>query len=141
MLPDPPVPRQVKVLDTAALLRLEERARELRLNQRLDPAWVREHAAPDGAHHLWPILWNTVFHRPELPRQLRCELVLSLRTGGTVTGLLDVLPEEFAPLPRVTSREEGLRVRQLLDAGPTVREWLLREGDGSSGTGPGPDLA
>ena len=42
--------------------------------------------------------------------------------------LLDVLPDGFTPLPRVTSREEGMQVSQLLDRAPTVRQWLLCEG-------------
>ncbi|MCX4664446.1 MULTISPECIES: hypothetical protein [Streptomyces] len=38
--------------------------------------------------------------------------------------LLDMLPDDFTPLPKVTSREEGMQVSQLLDSVPTVREWL-----------------
>lgn len=45
---DEPVPRELKVLDTTSLVRLEERACELGLNQRLNPAWVQANAAPDG---------------------------------------------------------------------------------------------
>ncbi|MFF9732185.1 hypothetical protein ACF1GX_22400 [Streptomyces albidoflavus] len=44
--------------------------------------------------------------------------------------LLDVLPADFTPLPRVTAREEGLRVARLADRAPSIREWLLRQGDG-----------
>ncbi|MFB6781526.1 hypothetical protein ACFCX0_30000 [Streptomyces sp. NPDC056352] len=120
----------MKVIDAASLLRLEERACELNLNQRLDPAWVLEHAAPDGVHYLWPALWN---YRPDVPRQLRCELLLTLHAGERVMSLLDMLPDDFIPLPRVTSREEGMQVSRLLDRVPTVREWLLREDGGSSG--------
>ncbi|MFB6625233.1 hypothetical protein ACFCWD_13485 [Streptomyces sp. NPDC056374] len=125
-LPDPPVPREVKRLDTAALLALEERALELVLNQRLDPVWVEAHAASDGTHYLWPALWNNLPHRPEVPRQLRCELLLTLSGGQHVMSLLDMLPEDFAPLPRVTSRDEGMRVSRLLDESPTVWEWQTR---------------
>ncbi|MBP2586889.1 hypothetical protein J3A78_007367 [Streptomyces sp. PvR006] len=121
---DPPVPREVKRLDTAALLALEERALELVLNQRLDPAWVEAHAASDGTHYLWPAVWNNLPHRPEVPRQLRCELLLALRGGQHVMSLLDMLPEDFAPLPRVTSRDEGMRVSRLLDESPTVGQWM-----------------
>ncbi|MFB7391964.1 MULTISPECIES: hypothetical protein [unclassified Streptomyces] len=125
-LPDPPVPREVKRLDTAALLALEERALELVLNQRLDPVWVEAHAASDGTHYLWPALWNSLPHRPEVPRQLRCELLLTLSGGQHVMSLLDMLPEDFAPLPKVTSRDEGMRVSRLLDESPTVWEWQAR---------------
>lgn len=126
-----PLPREVKVIDTASLLGLEERAYELRLNQRLDPAWVMANAAPDRTHYLWPALWNSLSHRPDVPRQLRCELLITLRTGDRVVSWLDVLPDDFTPLPRVTSREEGMQVSQLLDRAPSVREWLLREGEDS----------
>ncbi|MEV5972238.1 hypothetical protein [Streptomyces sp. NPDC051921] len=127
---DQPLPREVKVIGSAALLGLEERACDLGLNQRLDPAWVRSNTAPDGLHYLWPALWNSLSHRPDVPRQLRCELLITLRTGDRVMSLLDVLPGDFTPLPRVTSREEGMRVSRLLDRAPSVREWLLREGEG-----------
>ncbi|WP_069741266.1 hypothetical protein [Streptomyces sp. EN23] len=127
---DQPLPREVKVIDSASLFRLEERACDLRLNSRLDPAWVRANAALDGAHYLWPALWNSLSHRPEVPRQLRCELLITLRAGDRVVSWLDVLPDDFTPLPRVTSREEGMQVSQLLDRSPSVREWLLREGGG-----------
>ncbi|WP_241002406.1 hypothetical protein [Streptomyces sp. CB01881] len=42
--------------------------------------------------------------------------------------LLDVLPDGFGPLPRVTSRDEGTRIRRLLDGAPSVRERLLHTG-------------
>ncbi|WP_426367595.1 hypothetical protein [Streptomyces sp. E-08] len=127
---DQPPPCEVKVIDSASLFRLEERAYDLSLNSRLDLAWVRANAAPDGTHYLWPALWNSLSHRSDVPRQLRCELLMTLHAGDRVVGWLDVLPDDFAPLPRVTSREEGMKVRQLLDRAPSVREWLLREGGG-----------
>lgn len=42
-----------------------------------------------------------------------------------------MLPDDFLPLPKVTSREEGMQVSQLFDRAPSVREWLLWEGEGS----------
>ncbi|GAA3795920.1 hypothetical protein ACFS5L_33130 [Streptomyces phyllanthi] len=92
---------------------------------------MRANAAPDGTHYLWPALWNSLLHRPDVPRQLRCELLITLRAGERVMSLLDVLPDDFTPLPRVTSREEGTQVSELLDRAPSVREWLLQEGEGS----------
>ncbi|WDT53924.1 hypothetical protein [Streptomyces sp. G7(2002)] len=132
MSSDQALPHEVKVIGTAALLELEDRACQLSLNQRLDPAWVLENAAPEGTHYLWPAVWNSLPHRPEVPRQLRCELLLTLRSGERVMSLLDMLPNDFDPLPRVTSREEGMQVSRLLDHVPSVREWLLREDKGSS---------
>ncbi|MDT0268676.1 hypothetical protein RM844_20530 [Streptomyces sp. DSM 44915] len=127
---DQPLPREVQVIGTASLVRLEERACALRLNQRWDPAWVRTHAAPDGAHYLWPALWHRLFHRPDIPRHLRCELLITLRAGDRVLSLLDVLPDDFAQLPKVTSRQELAQVRRLVEGALSVREWLLREGEG-----------
>ncbi|MFD4315586.1 hypothetical protein [Streptomyces sp. NPDC058548] len=135
--PDQPVPREVKRLDTASLLALEKRALGLVLNQRLDPVWVEAHAASDGTHYLWPAVWNSLPHRPEVPRQLRCELLIALRGGRHVMSLLDVLPEDFAPLPRVTSRDEGMRVSRLLDESPTVRQWLSESQNSAQGEGQG----
>jgi hypothetical protein len=92
---------------------------------------VQANAAPDGTHYLWPALWHNLSHRPEVPRHLRCELLITLHTGDRVMSLLDVLPDDFTPLSRVTSRGEGMQVSQLFDRAPSVREWLPREGDGS----------
>ncbi|GAB7106625.1 hypothetical protein JCM4814A_49390 [Streptomyces phaeofaciens JCM 4814] len=128
---DQPVPRELKVLDTASLLEVEERACRLGLRQRLDPAWLRTNAAPEGTHHVWPVLWHNLSHRPDVPRQLRCELLISLRTGERVRSLLDVLPDDFTALPKATSRDEGIRAGRLLDDARTVREWL--GGDGAVG--------
>ncbi|ONK11214.1 hypothetical protein [Streptomyces sp. MP131-18] len=100
----------MKVIDSASLFRLEERVCALSLNQRLDPASVRANAAPDGTHYLWPTLWNSLSHCPDVPRQLRRELLITLRAEGRVVNLLDVLPDDFTPLPWVTSREEGIQV-------------------------------
>ncbi|MEV6353055.1 hypothetical protein [Streptomyces hydrogenans] len=126
-----PLPREVKVIDSAALFRLEERADDLGLSQRLDPAWVRANAAPDGTHYLWPVLWHSLSHRPDVPCHVRWELLITLRTGDRILSLLDVIPEDFTPLPKVISRDEGMRVRRLLDRAPSVREWLQREGEGA----------
>ncbi|GAA4996217.1 hypothetical protein GCM10023205_81740 [Yinghuangia aomiensis] len=39
--------------------------------------------------------------------------------------LLDFLPVDFAPLSRVTSRDEGMQIGRPLDSSPSVKEWLL----------------
>ncbi|MET8629172.1 hypothetical protein ABZW30_36485 [Kitasatospora sp. NPDC004669] len=127
MTAEPALPREVKALDTPALLRLEERALDLGLSQRLDPGWVRANAAPDGRHYLRPALWHGLTHRPELPGQLRCAVLLAVRTGEHVRSLLDVLPEDFAALPRAVPGEEGLR-RAPAGGLRSVREWQLTEG-------------
>lgn len=80
------VPRQVKVVDSAALLELERLAASVRLNQRLDVAWLSANIDAEGEHHLWPALWNVHSHRadPQLVRHLRCQLLLKLGTGEQV---------------------------------------------------------
>ncbi|MBK3580111.1 hypothetical protein JHN63_41255 [Streptomyces sp. MBT65] len=123
---DQPLPRELKAIDTASLFRLEERAGDLGLSQRLESGWVRANAAPDATHYLRPALWHSLSHRPDVPRQLRCELLITLRAGDRMLSLLDVLPDDFAPLPRVTSREEGLEVGRLLGHAPPVGEQLSR---------------
>ncbi|MFJ5302240.1 hypothetical protein [Streptomyces sp. NPDC088350] len=125
---DEPVLRELKVLDTAMLLGLEERACGFGFSQRLDPGWVRANAAPDGTHYLWPALWHRLHEHPVAPRQLRCELLLTLCAGDRVRSLLDVTPDDFAALARVTSRDEGMRAGRLLDSAPSLREWLLGGG-------------
>ncbi|WP_433178976.1 hypothetical protein [Actinoallomurus sp. CA-150999] len=119
---DEPVPCEVKVIDTASLLALEETAMECGLSQRLPPVWVAENVA-EGHHYLRPALWHELSHRPTLPRQLRCFLLVRLRTGEQVQSLLDVLPDDFSPLPKVTSRDEAMRVAELLDSAQSVAEW------------------
>lgn len=117
------MPRELKVLDTASLIGLEGRAAELGLSRRLDAGWVEAHAAPEGTHYLWPALWNSLPHRPGVPRQLRCELLIALRGGERVRSLLDVLPDDFAPLMKVTSRDEGMQAARLWGSARSVREW------------------
>ncbi|WP_242908840.1 hypothetical protein [Actinomadura terrae] len=127
MTSDQPVPQELKAIDTASLLRLEERAREFDLGQRQDPAWIHANAAPDGDHYLWPTLWHDLPHRPDVPRQLRCELLIALSAGGHVLCLLDVLPVDFTPLRTVTSRDEGLPASRLLDRARSDRDRQLNE--------------
>ncbi|WP_432095552.1 hypothetical protein [Streptomyces sp. bgisy100] len=129
---DPAPPRELKVIDTASLLALEEEAQAFALSQRLKPEWVAAHAAPAGVHHLCPAIWHSLRHRPGLPRHLRCELLIELRSGERVMSLLDVLPDTFAPLPRARSREEAERFVRLWGSVPSVGEWEERSADGSA---------
>jgi hypothetical protein len=75
---------------------------------------VAANAAPVGTHYLRPTLWHGLSHRPDVPSHLRCELLIVLCAGESVRSLLDVLPGDFTPLPRVTSRDEGMEAGQLL---------------------------
>src|SRR4051794_2584780 len=92
---DSPLPRQVKVVDSSTLLGLERKAAVLRLSQRLLPAWLSSRLEPSGSHYLWPAIWHRLGHRPEISPHLRCELLLLLRDGEQVLGLLDVLLPDF----------------------------------------------
>ncbi|MFF3766379.1 hypothetical protein ACFYYR_20175 [Streptomyces sp. NPDC001922] len=124
------LPRELKVVDTASLLALEEEAQALGLSQGLKPEWVAAHAAPAGLHCLCPAIWHSLRHRPELPRHLRCELLIELRSGERVMSLLDVLPDTFAPLPRARSRDEAERFVRLWESASSVRDWEERRADG-----------
>ena len=119
------VPRQVKVVDSAALLELERLAASVRLNQRLDVAWLAANIDAEGEHYLWPALWNVHSHRadPQLVRHLRCQLLLKLGTGEQVLSLLDMRLAHFDPLPTLRSRAVGEQVAQLLDSVPSVAQW------------------
>ncbi|MFE5947972.1 hypothetical protein [Streptomyces sp. NPDC056480] len=44
--------------------------------------------------------------------------------------LLDVIPDDFTLLSAVSSRKVGMRIRRLFDRARSVREWLLRKGEG-----------
>lgn len=90
-----PLPLELKAIDSASLFRLEERAGDLDLSRRLDPAWVRANVAPDGTHYLRPALWHRLSHRPDVPSHVRWELLITLRTADRVRSLLDVIPNDF----------------------------------------------
>jgi hypothetical protein len=129
MRDEPPVPRDAKVLDSAGLLVLENQAADLDLSQRLPRAWLDRHLAPSGKHHLRPLLWHSFSHRPELPRHLRCELLIELADGEQVLSLLDVLPEAYAPLPSVRSRDEFVSMTRTMTQARSVREYSEANGN------------
>jgi hypothetical protein len=123
MRDEPPVPRDSKVLDSAALLFLETQAAGLNLNQRLPLAWLDEHLAPSGKHYLRPGIWHSFSHRPEVPRHLRCELLIELAGGEHVLSLLDLLPKDYNQLPSVRSRAEFLAMATTMTQARSVRDW------------------
>jgi hypothetical protein len=122
MQPEQPLPHVVKVADTPGLLALADRAAALDLSQRLVAKWLAENLAPAGTHYLWPALWHSLSHRPEVSPHLRCELLLELRNEQHALSLLDIMPNDFEPLPSVASRAEASRVRQLMDSAGPFRE-------------------
>lgn len=46
----------------------------------------------------------------------------SERDGEQVVSMLDVMPDDFGPLPAVLTRSEGRGVRELLNSAGSVRE-------------------
>lgn len=120
---DPPVPHQVKVIDSAALRMLEEKAAQLGLNQRLPRAWLDTNLAPSGRHYLRAGLWHQLYHRPEVPPHLRCELLLELRDGEQILSLLDVMLPDYETLPSVPSRSEYLKMARQMNQARSVGEW------------------
>ncbi|MCP9985792.1 hypothetical protein LUX01_02830 [Streptomyces sudanensis] len=54
--------------------------------------------------------------------------MITLRAGDRVVSWPDVLPDDFTPLRRVTSRDEGMQVSRLLDSSSGVKGWLLGRG-------------
>jgi hypothetical protein len=122
MQPERPAPRVVKVTDTAKLLALEDTAAALGLVQRLPAQWLAESVVSGGRHYLWPGLWHRLSHRADISPHLRCELLLELRDQQKALSLLDIMPDDFAALPSVTSREELREVRQLMDSAVPVSE-------------------
>jgi hypothetical protein len=126
MQPEQYLPHVVKVTDTPGLLALEDKAAALDLSQRLVAEWLAERLAPAGKHYLWPALWHRLSHRPEVSPHLRCELLFELRNRQYALSLLDVMPQDFEPIPSVGSRSELIRVRQLMESATPVGEWSGR---------------
>lgn len=119
---DPPVPNEAKVLDSPALLRLEDTARRLELNQRLPGDWLDAHLDPGGTHYLRASLWHRLSHRADIGPHLRCELLIQLRDGEQVLSLLDVPPAEYDALRSVQTRSDYERMDQLMTTARSVRE-------------------
>ena len=119
------VPRQVKVVGSAALLELERVAANLHLNQRLDVDWLAANIDAEAEHYLWPTLWNIHPHQtdPQLVRHLRCQLLPRLAAGEQVLSLLDMRLADFDSLPTLRSRAVAEQVARLLDSVPSVAQW------------------
>ncbi len=120
---DPPVPHEAKVLDSPALLRLEDTARRLELNQRLPGDWLDAHLDPGGTHYLRAGLWHRLSHRADIGPHLRCELLIQVQDGEQVLSLLDVPPAEYKALRSVQTRSDYERMDQLMTTARSVREY------------------
>ncbi|WRZ88169.1 hypothetical protein OHB54_03355 [Streptomyces sp. NBC_01007] len=121
------LPRTIRAVDTARLLLLGEEAARLGFSQRLPAGWLREHAAAEAVHHLFPAMEHRLSHRPELSPQWRCELLLKVRTGDEVLSLLDVLPAAFQELPETLDATAKSAIAARMKRALAVREWFEQE--------------
>jgi len=113
----PELPMTGRTLDTEALLRLEVKAAELDLSQRLPEQWLREEIAADAVHYAVPVLVHQLTHRPELPDQFRCLVFLETVEGERIQSLLDILPHDFDALPAFSKAEQAEANRLVSDKG------------------------
>ncbi|RIV30260.1 hypothetical protein [Micromonospora radicis] len=120
------VPRTVKAVDTAELVRLDAEAIECGLNRNHGAGWLVEFADPDAVHYLWPALVHRAGHRPEVSPHWRCMLLLKLRDGQQVFSLLDVLPTSFEALPETLDRATKTEIARRLEHGGllTQAQWV-----------------
>ncbi|MET8170181.1 hypothetical protein ABZT34_39120 [Streptomyces sp. NPDC005329] len=122
------LPRTIRAVDTERLLLLEEEAARLGFSQRLPADWLREHAGAEAVHYLFPAMEHRLTHRPDVPPQWRCELLLTVRTGDEVLSLLDVLPATFQELPETLGAAAKSDIAARMKRALAVREWVEREG-------------
>ncbi|GHG62483.1 hypothetical protein [Streptomyces griseocarneus] len=122
----PALPRTVRAVDTDQLLDLEQEAATGRFNQRLPVAWLREHLAAEATHYLLPTLAQRLNHRPEVSPQWRCQLLMTVRTGEQIWGLLDILPDTFDKLPETLDAASKKDIASRMEQAVTQREWAER---------------
>ncbi|WP_122982441.1 hypothetical protein [Actinoplanes teichomyceticus] len=125
------VPRTVKAIDTAELLRLDEEARERGFNRHHGPGWLATNAAPSALHHLYPVVVHTAGRRPEFSPHWRCALLLKLHDGHEVFSLLDVWPPSFERLPETLDAGTKSAISHRLTRGnlPTQAQWVASRAD------------
>ncbi|WP_407547811.1 hypothetical protein QOM21_02325 [Streptomyces sp. Pv4-95] len=122
----PALPRTVRAVDTDQLLDLEQEAAAYGFSQRLPVDWLQEHLATEATHHLFPTLVHRLSHRPEVSPQWRCQLLLTVRTGEQILGLLDVLPDTFDRLPETLDDASKKDIVNRIERAVSQREWAER---------------
>jgi hypothetical protein len=125
------LPRTVRAVGTEQLLELENEAATCGFSQRLPVDWLREHLSAEGTHYLFPTLVHRLRHRPEVSPQWRCQLLLTVRTGEQIWGLLDVLPDTFDKIPETLDAESKKDIVSRIGGAVTQREWSERLTAGS----------
>lgn len=61
-----------------------------------------------------------------MPLQWRCQLLLTVRTGEEIWGLLDILPATFDKLPETLDAAFKTDIVSRMDGAVTHREWVER---------------
>lgn len=84
------VPRTVKAIDTAELIRLDAEAIAYGFKRNHGAGWLADYAALEAVHYLRPVFVHRAGRRPEFFPHWRCTLLLTLRDGQEVFSLLDV---------------------------------------------------
>ncbi|MFJ2193819.1 hypothetical protein ACIOJE_38700 [Kitasatospora sp. NPDC087861] len=122
----PALPRTVRAVDTDQLLALEQEAATCGFSQRLPLDWLQEHLSAEATHYLVPTLVHRLSHRPEVSPQWRCQLLLTVRTGEQIWGLLDVLPGTFDKIPETLDAAAKKDIASRIERAVTQREWAER---------------
>ncbi|WP_030807801.1 hypothetical protein [Streptomyces sp. NRRL S-337] len=122
----PALPRTVRAVDTDQLLALEQEAATCGFSQRLPVDWLQEHLAAEATHYLFPTVVHQLRHRPEVSPQWRCPVLLRVRTGEQVWGLLDVLPDTFDKIPETLGPDSKKDIASRMEHAVTQREWAER---------------
>jgi hypothetical protein len=119
------VPRTVKEIDTAELIRLDDEARERGFNRHHGPGWLARNASPSAVHFLHPVLVHRAGRRPEFSPHWRCSLLLTVRDGQEVLSLLDIWPPSFDELPETldVATKSAIAHRSLQGGLPTQAQW------------------
>ncbi|ARF58400.1 hypothetical protein [Streptomyces gilvosporeus] len=120
------LPRTVRAVDTDRLLDLAREAAACGFSQRLPADWLQEHLAAEARHYLFPRVVHRLRHRPEVSPQWRCQLLLAVRTGEQIWGLLDVLPDTFDALPETLDAASKKDIVSRIERAMSQREWAER---------------
>ncbi|MGW1893979.1 hypothetical protein ACWCP6_27545 [Streptomyces sp. NPDC002004] len=123
----PALANTVRAVDTGQLLGLAQEAATCGFSQRLPVDWLQRHLSAGATHYLFPTLVHRLRHRPEVSPQWRCQLLLTVRTGEQIWGLLDVLPGTFDKLPETLDAGSKTDVVSRIQRAMTQHEWAERE--------------
>ncbi|GHJ47028.1 hypothetical protein Cs7R123_43700 [Catellatospora sp. TT07R-123] len=113
-----PLPAQsqvLKALDSAAICELYAEAGRRRLGLGKGGPWLPAHLDPDGVHYVVPdpasYYWpGNGDGRDGKIAWWQCSVLLRMRNGEQVSGMVAVMPETFAALPSTLARTQQLRL-------------------------------